>query len=265
MARLEGKTIIVTGAGGFLASASAREMAAQDAAIVVADIDAKQAQATTDAIIAAGGKALAQTCDISEEPAVAAMVAAALDWTGRIDGLVNAAAAMNLFAQDRMLDAMTVETWDRAMAVNLRGTMLCCKHAIPTMIAHGGGAIVNFSSTAGLRGDIGLIAYSTSKAGLIGLSRSVATSYGKQGIRCNSLCPGSVWDETMKAALGPEALEIMTRTRMTPRLGEPADIAHMVAYLCSDESRYVTGQNFVVDGGGTTHQPWVHVTDARSV
>lgn len=143
------------------------------------------------------------------------------------------------------------------MTVNVRGPMLACRQAIPVMLSQGGGSIINFSSTAALAGDLGLIAYSTSKAALLGLTRSIATSYGKQGVRCNAVAPGSVWNEDIRGRMGEELLDLMERTRLTPRLGVPDDIAHTVVYLASDKSAYVTGQTLLVDGGGSAHQPWV--------
>src|SRR5262249_39545292 len=140
-----------------------------------------------------GGQAIAHEGDISVESDVVAMVEAAKARFGRIDGLVNVAAAMRHVQGDRDLEGMTVEHWDRVMAVNLRGAMLCCKHALPSMLSQGSGSIINFGSTAAILGDVGLFAYSTTKAALLGFTRSVATSYGKQGIRCNAVCPGSVW------------------------------------------------------------------------
>jgi NAD(P)-dependent dehydrogenase (short-subunit alcohol dehydrogenase family) len=145
------------------------------------------------------------------------------------------------------------------MAVNLRGSMLACKHAIPLMLARGGGAIVTFGSTAGQMGDMGLFAYSASKAALASLARSIAATYGKDGIRANCVCPGSVWPEAWQAGMTPEFVDKSTRTRLTPRLGLPEDIGRMVAFLLSDKASYVTGQTIMVDGGGTVHQPWLRV------
>jgi NAD(P)-dependent dehydrogenase (short-subunit alcohol dehydrogenase family) len=187
------------------------------------------------------------------------MIEAARARFGTIDARVNVAAAMGHIAGDRDLVDMTVDHWDGVMAVNLRGAMLCCKHSLPLMREQGSGAIVNFGSTASVMGDVGMIAYSTTKAALLGFTRSIATTYGKEGIRCNAVCPGSVWSEATKAAMGEEQLDLMERTRLTPRLGLPEDVAHMVVFLCSDKASYVTGQSFFVDGGGTAHQPWVRV------
>ena len=121
------------------------------------------------------------------------------------------------------------------------------------------GAIVTFGSTAGSMGDIGLFAYSATKAALGSLARTIATTYGKQNIRANCVCPGSVWPEAWQAGMTPEFLARAQNTRLTPRLGVPEDIGAMVAFLLSDKASYVTGQTIMVDGGGTVHQPWVRM------
>jgi NAD(P)-dependent dehydrogenase (short-subunit alcohol dehydrogenase family) len=256
---LAGKVALVTGATGNLGYACVQQISAQGAKVIISDLQNTRVEETADKIKVRGGEALGCEADISSEEAVVAMVDRGLKTFGRIDILVNVAAAMQYAERDRDLETMTVTDWDHVMAVNLRGTMLCCKHVIPSMRSRSTGTIVNFSSTAGIHGDVGLIAYSTTKAGLLGFTRAVATTYGKEGIRCNAVCPGSIWTEATKAKLGPTQLDLIERTRMTPRLGVPEDIAHIVAFLCSDKASYITGQTFVVDGGGTTHQPWVRV------
>lgn len=253
---LEGKVVIVTGGAGNLGSACAREIGRQGGKVVVTDVPGSNVAGIVADITGAGGRAVGHEGDISVDADVRAMVEAA-GALGGVDVLVNVAAAPRLGPKDRSLEVMTIENWDRTMAVNLRGAMLCCKHAVPVMRERGAGSIINFGSTAAILGDEGLIAYSTTKAALLGFTRSIATTYGKEGIRCNAICPGAVWSEHSKTQMGAERLERMERTRLTPRLGVPDDIAHMVVFLASDKSTYVTGQTFVVDGGGTAHQPWV--------
>jgi NAD(P)-dependent dehydrogenase (short-subunit alcohol dehydrogenase family) len=257
---LTGKIAIVTGAAGNLGSACARELAAEGARLVVSDLPGTGLDTIAAEIRESGGEVVAQPADISSEAEVAALIACAHENYGGLDALANVAALMQGIQHDRDLLAMDVAYWDSVMAVNLRGTMLCCKHAIPVMLERGSGAIVNFGSTAGFLGDLGQFAYSVTKAGLLSLSRSIATSYGKQGIRCNSVCPGSVWSEETLAQMGEPTIEMMTRTRLTPRLGRPQDIGRMVAFLLSDKADYCTGQVFMVDGGGTAHQPWVRMS-----
>jgi NAD(P)-dependent dehydrogenase (short-subunit alcohol dehydrogenase family) len=257
---LKGKVVIVTGAAGNIGSACATEIARQGAQVVASDLPGTDLQTVLGQIQNAGGEAVGQEADVSSERDVAAMIEATERRFGGLDGLVNVAAAMPVVERDQSLQAMTADYWDNSMAVNLRGAMLCCKYALPLMRPRGRGSIINFGSTAGLLGDVGLIAYSTTKAALLGFTRSIATTYGKEGIRCNAICPGLVFNEAMRARMGPQRLEAMERTRTTPRLGWPEDIAHMAVFLALDKASYVTGQTFVVDGGGTIHQPWVRVS-----
>jgi NAD(P)-dependent dehydrogenase (short-subunit alcohol dehydrogenase family) len=257
--QLEGKVAIVTGGAGNLGSACARLLAIEGAVVIVSDLPGVDVKSVVDDIVQSGGQAIGHQGDVSHEPDVIDMVGTSLSEHGRLDVLINVAAAMSLVVRDEGLDTMSVDTWDRVMAVNVRGPMLSCKHAIPAMLSQGAGSIVNFASTAAFVGDDGRIAYATSKAALLGFTRSIATTYGKEGIRCNAVAPGSVWSEATKAHMGHEQLDLMNRTRLTPRLGVPDDIAHMVVYLASDKSTYITGQTFLVDGGGTAHQPWVRV------
>lgn len=121
------------------------------------------------------------------------------------------------------------------------------------------GVILNFGSTAAVRGDKGLIAYSTTKAALLGMTRAIATTYGKDGIRCNAVCPGNAYNEQMLSRIGETRVDLMERTRLVPRMGVPEDVAHTVCFLASDKASYITGQSFFVDGGGIAHQPWVGV------
>jgi NAD(P)-dependent dehydrogenase (short-subunit alcohol dehydrogenase family) len=256
---LAGKIAVVTGAAGNLGSATARELAAEGAKVVASDLPGEGLERVVAEINAAGGEAVAHPADLSSEADIAALIARAVAAYGGLDLLASVAALMGGIEHDRDLLAMDSAYWDKAMAVNLRGAMLACKHAIPQMLERGGGAIVTFGSTAGQMGDVGLFAYSASKAALASLARSIATSYGKQGIRANCVCPGSVWPEAWRSGMTPAFLTMAQNTRLTPRLGVPEDIGRMVAFLLSDKASYVTGQTIMVDGGGTVHQPWVRM------
>jgi len=256
---LEGKGVVVTGAAGNLGSACARVIAAEGAQVLATDLGGTRLEEVANAIRTAGGDIATHETDLSSESDIAGLIAAAVDRFGGIDALVNVAALMDGIMNDRDLLDMDPDYWDRAMAINLRGTMLACKHAIPAMLERGGGAIVTFGSTAGTRGDIGLFAYSATKAALASLARSIAATYGKQGIRANCLCPGNVWTEETQDGMPDDMLDMMKRTRLTPRMGIPDDIGNMAAFLISDRAEYVTGQTIMVDGGGTSHQPWVRM------
>lgn len=254
---LEGKVTVVTGGAGNLGSACCRRLAAEGAAVVLVDRPAAPGKAVLDDIRGAGGTAIGVEGDVSEERDVERIIATAMSEFGRVDAIANVAATVR--DSDRVLDKMDVEFWDHIMAVNVRGSMLMCKHGIPAMLEAGGGSIINFTSSAAIFGDLTRIAYATSKAALGGFTRAVATAYGKAGIRCNSIAPHSIWAEGTKARLGADWVDLAERTLLTPRPGVPDDIAHMVVYLTSDKSAYITGQNIFVDGGGTVHQPWVGV------
>jgi len=256
---LNGKVAIVTGAAGNLGSACARVIAAEGAKVVISDLPDNGLEQVAGDIREAGGEVVEHPADLASERDMQELVAAAKEAHGGIDALVNVAALMQGIEKDRDLVDMDPLYWDKVMAVNLRGTMLACKYAIPSMLERGGGAIVTFGSTAGTRGDIGLFAYSATKAALASLARSIAATYGKQGIRANCLCPGNVWTEQTKDMMPADMLDMMERTRLTPRMGLPEDIGNMAAFLISDRAEYVTGQTIMVDGGGTSHQPWVRM------
>jgi NAD(P)-dependent dehydrogenase (short-subunit alcohol dehydrogenase family) len=256
---LEGKVAVITGAAGNLGSACARAIAAEGAKVVVSDLPGHGLEQVAGDIRQAGGEVSEQTADLTSEREIVDLMDAARAAFGGIDALVNVAALMRGIEQDRELVEMDPAYWDQVMAVNLRGTMLACRYAIPAMLERGGGAILTFGSTAGTRGDIGLFAYSATKAALASLARSIAATYGKQGIRANCLCPGNVWTEQTKEMMPAEMLDMMRRTRLTPRMGLPEDIGNMAAFLISDRAEYVTGQTIMVDGGGTSHQPWVRM------
>jgi NAD(P)-dependent dehydrogenase (short-subunit alcohol dehydrogenase family) len=150
---------------------------------------------------------------------------------------------------------MEAEVWDRAFRVNVRGTMLLCKHVLPHMVAKAKGSIINTASNLGLQGNLIQAAYSASKAAVMQLSRSIATSHGRRGIRCNTVSPGLVLTPAARDNLPPELHRAVAGETLTPYLGVPEDIAHAVAFLASDEARYVTGHNLVVDGGTSSHVP----------
>lgn len=255
--KLEGRVAILTGAAGGLGAEAARVLAEHGASVAIVDIDGEAARRVAQQIEGQGGQALAVQCDISQEAAVRAMVEAVVGRFGRVDILHNNAAVLSVEQRQRDRDVinMDVEAWDRAMAVNLRGAMLCSKYAIREMLKHGRGSVIFVTSGLGVQGDLSLSAYAASKAALIMLSRSVAAQYGKQGIRSNALQIGLAPSENAHGSMPAPLLDILRDNHLTPELGTPRQIADVVAFLASDESAFVTGTTLVADGGFGSHTP----------
>jgi len=253
MGRLEGKVAIVTGGGGGIGSAVVRRLASEGAKVAVADLFLEAAEQTAAPL---GENALAVQFDAASADSVKAMVEATVERFGRLDILHNNAAMTDpaKHPQDRTAVDTPIEIWREILDVNLTGYMLGCKYAIPHMIAGGGGSIVNTASNSGTAGDLARIAYGSSKGAIITLTRYVATQHGRQNIRCNSVAPGVVLTEALEKTV-PGLKEIIQRHILTPEFGTPDDIAALVAFLASDESRYITGENISISGGGLIHQP----------
>ena len=195
--------------------------------------------------------------DVGAEPPIQAMVQQVIGHYGRIDILHNNAAALDTAQRHADRDVVNVDiaAWDRAMDVNARGAMLCCKHVVPHMLKSGGGSIIFATSGFGALGDITLTSYAASKAALMALARSVAAQYGKQGIRSNAIMIGLALTEKSAAHMPAELKQILLDQHLTPELGRPRQIADVVAFLASDESSFITGAVIPVDGGWTSHSP----------
>lgn len=253
--KLEGKVAIITGAGGGLGAECARVLALHGAAVAVVDLNLDGAQAVAAAIREQGGRALALRTDVSLETHVRDMARAVAAEFGGIDILYNNAAILTKEQRGADTDVcnMDVDAWDRAMAVNLRGAMLCAKHVIPEMIKRGGGSVMFATSGFGAQGDLTLSAYAASKAGVAMLAKSVAAQYGKQGVRSNAIQIGLV--ENPGHPLPPEIRAILLDNHLTPNLGTPRQLADIVAFLASDESAFITGHTLAADGGFSSHTP----------
>ena len=242
--RFRGKAALVTGGASGIGRATARRLLDEGAWVTILDVN----KAEVDG-------ALALTGDVSVEEDVRRAVAATVEEYGRLDVLHSNAAVLSrdVYGRDLDLQDLDVEVWDRTMAVNLRGAMLCVKHAVPAMTD--GGSIVLTASVSGLLGDTDHAAYGAAKAALMSLARYVATMYGRRGIRCNAVAPGLVLTDVARRVMTPARLAEKAAERVLPDACEPEDVAALVAFLASGEARCITGQTVVIDSGTTAHRP----------
>jgi NAD(P)-dependent dehydrogenase (short-subunit alcohol dehydrogenase family) len=257
MKGIEGKVALVTGGAAGIGAAACRQFAAAGARVVIGDIDADRAHALASEI--GTSSAWPFGFDAADTAQIRQLVEQGAAHFDRLDFLFNNAALVSADVVKRDTNPVDIdfEIWDRVLAVNARGYLAGCKYAIPHLLAAGGGAIVMTGSGSGLSGDLANIAYGASKAAIMSLSRSVATIYGKQGIRCNVVNPGLIVTERGRQTMAPAVREVLQRHTLTPRLGEPDDIAALVLHLCSDAGTFITGQAFSVDGGMQAHMPYV--------
>lgn len=254
---LADRVAIVTGGSGGIGSATCRALAKRGASIVVADIAENSAQELAEELRGDGHKAIATGVDLAEESQIKAMIIKTVDAFGRLDILDNNAALLTpeMAQADGNIETMDLDVWDKTFRVNTRGTMICCREALKIMTEQKSGSIINTASNLALQGNIIQAAYSASKAAVIQMTRSIATSHGKIGIRCNAVLPGLTGTNAALSHLPPKLIEIVTEETLTPFLGKPEDIANLVAFLASDEARYITGQAIAADGGTSIHIP----------
>ena len=253
--QLDARVALVTGGGSGIGRASAVVFAREGAKVVVTDVDEDGGQETVRLIEAAGGTAMFVRADVSQAAEVAALVEQAVSTYGRLDCALNNAGIQGDIKQTA---ECSQENWDRIIATNLTGVWLCMKHEIPHMLNQGGGAIVNTSSNFGLVGSNGMPAYSASKHGVLGLTKTAALEYAKSGIRVNAVCPGPVQtplvDKVLAAQpeLGDQIIKAIEAREPVGRMGQPEEIAEAVVWLCSDAASFVTGTAMSVDGGFVT-------------
>lgn len=245
------KSIIVTGAAsaGGLGFATARLLAREGHAVTLTDLDGEAAAARAGELRAEGLTATGLAQDVTDEAAWAALIAQVEREHGRIDGLVNNAGIAVL----KWTADLDVAAWDRQIDVNLKSVYLGCRAVLPVMEEQGAGSIVNLSSVAGLVGIPGASAYAASKGGVRLYSKSLALEVAAKGIRVNSVHPGVIWTDMQKVAIedNPDQYDAINAAIPMKRMGEPDDIGQMIAFLISDRAKYVTGGEFVVDGGLT--------------
>jgi NAD(P)-dependent dehydrogenase (short-subunit alcohol dehydrogenase family) len=247
--RFAGRGILVTGAGSGIGRAAAQLFADEGGRVVVVDQDENEAQATVTSIRQAGGEALAIGADVSREADCHGMVERALAAYGRLHvAFNNAGIGASGFA---VADEEEV-TWSRLIDVNLKGIFLGMKYEIPAMVGAGGGAIVNTASVAGLVGERGIGAYSASKHGVVGLTRTAALDYIGQGVRINAVCPGATRTRILASWFQDPKVESFILSRHPiGRIAEPEEIARAVLFLASDDASFIVGQALAVDGGLT--------------
>jgi NAD(P)-dependent dehydrogenase (short-subunit alcohol dehydrogenase family) len=247
---LDGKTVLITGGGGGIGRATALVCAREGARLAVADADRDAAQETVSLVNAAGGQAVSLGGDVTDTNAVQAMIRGTLDAYGTLDCAFNNAgiAGFQVDAAGQRTAEWSDAAFDRMIAVNLKGVWLCMKHEILHMQGHGGGAIVNTGSIAGLFGLPTSSAYVAAKHGVLGLTKTAAVEYATDRIRVNAVCPGYIRTKMTEEVMARRGEAILSLTPAR-RMGEPEEIAELVAWLCSDRASFVTGACYPVDGG----------------
>jgi len=250
--RLDKKVALITGAGGGIGGESAMLFAAEGASVVVVDLDEPHGKEAVRRVQTAGGKAAFFRADVSSAADCEAMVRFAETTFGKLDVLFNNAGIMDSKDDDAV--STSEATWDRTLAINLKSVFLGCKFGVPALRRAGGGSIINTASFVALLGAATpQIAYTASKGGVLAMTREIAVEFARKGIRANALCPGPI-ETPLLAELMSHPVRRERRLVHIPvgRLGQPEEIARAALFLASDESSYITGATFVVDGGITS-------------
>jgi len=248
--KLDGRPAIVSGAGAGIGRATAIALAREGASVLCADIDEGTATAVAAEIEAAGGKAAACRCDVSDSASAKAAVDAAVAAFGGVQILVSGAA---VFTENGSVDAIDEGEWHKAIAVNLTGSFLMCRHAVPHIRATGNGSIILIASQMARVANAGQAAYCTTKGGLLQLATAMSLDHAAEGIRVNTLSPGGIATQRMTKRFGDmeTAQRIWGAKHPLGRLGEPEEIAAAAVFLASDDASFMTGADLLVDGGYT--------------
>lgn len=248
MGSMQGRVAVVTGGSAGIGRATALAFGREGVNVVVADVDDPRGEQAAAEVAGLGVDALFVHADVSQSGSVAELLRKTIDRFGRLDFAFNNAGIEGISAPTA---DCTIENWDHTIAVNLTGVFLCMREEVPRMLQTGGGVIVNNSSVAGLVGFAGIPAYTASKHGILGLTKTAALEYATQGVRVNAVCPGVIETEMITRFThdDPVAAEQLLQTEPVGRLGAPTEIADAVVWLCSDRAGFVTGHALAVDGG----------------
>ena len=245
--RMENKVVIVTGGGSGIGRATCYRLRQEGAKVVVADRNQAGAEETRELMEGNDQNSAVSRIDISRSSQVKQMVEDTVSKFGRLDGLVNGAAI--LIRTPPLVDVEDVD-WDLTMDTNLKGTFYCCKYAIPAMLEHGGGSIVNISSMSGVRGVAYSVPYAVSKAGVIHLTKVATAQYTHQGVRVNCIAPGGIDTPQMRGSTASaETFQERNVEHPMGRVGRPDEVANLITWLTSEEASYVSGSTYIIDGG----------------
>lgn len=252
---VEGLRFVITGASAGIGAGTARLAASRGAKVVVSDLNDEAGEALVNEIKAAGGEAVYQHCDVTSEQQVQDLMTAAADAFGGIDILHNNAGIHESMISDALsLETMSLDTFEKVISVNLVGVFLCAKYALPHLKHSASASIINAGSTSSIAGYPNCMAYGSTKGAVMQLTKNLAVDLAPHGIRSNCYCPGSIHtqmvDKFLEAAPDPSAmLNTMTMTHLIPRMGAPKDVAELVCFLASEQSQFVNGVVWLIDGG----------------
>jgi NAD(P)-dependent dehydrogenase (short-subunit alcohol dehydrogenase family) len=260
MKRMAGRVAFITGGGAGIGAESALQFAREGAKIVIADLNERSGQAAADAVVAKGGEAMYVRTDVTSDDSLRAAADAGSARFGKIDTLLCSAGGS--LPADSPITEVDMGVWDRTMVLDVKGTMLACRHVIPKIIAAGGGSVVNMSSGAGLRGSNPAHIYTAAKGAIISLTRTLAGTYALRNVRVNCICAGRINTERVRATYGmpgkpgsaPDRQNVTEQLKTYPFwMGEPGDIAAIALFLASHESRMITGAAIAADGGRSSY------------